>query len=61
MSAETTIALAAFATLGHVVTAFWLRGHVWTAALAEMIIYLGMVICYCLNTYCRIATLGSTC
>lgn len=45
MSAETTIALmlAASATLGHVVTAFWLRGHVWTAALA-VITCLGMVI-----------------
>lgn len=43
MSAETTIALAASATLGHVVTTFWLRGHVWTAALA-VITYLGTVI-----------------
>ncbi len=38
MSTETTIALmlaafAASATLGHVVTALWLRGHVYTAAL----------------------------
>lgn len=52
MSTETTIALmrAAFtasATLGHVVTAFWLRGHVWTAALAVityLVTCLGMVI-----------------
>lgn len=52
MSAETTIALtlaafAASATLGHVVTAFWLRGHVWTAALAVityLVTYLGTVI-----------------
>lgn len=43
MSAETTIALAASATLVHVVTAFWLRGHVWTATLA-VITCLGMVI-----------------
>ena len=38
MSAETIIALmltafAASATLGHVVIAFWLRGHMYTAAL----------------------------
>lgn len=49
MSAETTIALmlAAFATLGHVVTAFWLRGNVYTAALvviAYLVACLGMVI-----------------
>lgn len=43
MSAETTIALTAFATLGHVVTAFWIRGHVYTAALT-VITYLGLVI-----------------
>lgn len=48
MSAETTIALmlaafAASATLGHVVAAFWLRGHVYTAALV-VITCLGMVI-----------------
>lgn len=39
MSAETIIALmltafATSATLGHVVVAFWLRGHVWAAAIA---------------------------
>lgn len=52
MSAETTIALmltafAASATLGHVVTAFWLRGHVYTAALVVityLVTCLGMVI-----------------
>lgn len=49
MSTETTIALmrAASATLGHVVTAFWLRGHVWTATLAVityLVTCLGMVI-----------------
>lgn len=38
---------AASATLGHVVTAFWLRGHVYTAALAVityLVACLGMVI-----------------
>lgn len=52
MSTETTIALmsiafAASATLGHVVIAFWLIGHVWTAALAVityLVTYLGTVI-----------------
>lgn len=52
MSTETTIALmlaafAASATLGHVVTAFWLRGHVYTAAfavIAYLVSCLGMVI-----------------
>ena len=52
MSTETTIALmlaafAASATLGHVVIAFWLRGHVWTAALVVityLVACLGMVI-----------------
>lgn len=52
MSAETTIALmlaafAASATLGHVVVAFWLRGHVYTAALTVityLVTCLGMVI-----------------
>lgn len=52
MRAETTIALmraafAASATLGHVVTAFWLRGNVYTAALvviAYLVACLGMVI-----------------
>lgn len=48
MSAETKIALmlvaiTTSATLGHVVIAFWLRGHVWTAALT-VITCLGMVI-----------------
>lgn len=38
-----SIAFAASATLGHVVIAFWLRGHVWTAALV-VITYLGTVI-----------------
>lgn len=52
MSTETIIALmltafAASATLGHVVIAFWLRGHVYTAALAVityLVACLGMVI-----------------
>lgn len=50
MSAEIIIALVAFATsatLGHVVIAFWLRGHVYTAALtviAYLVTYLGIVI-----------------
>ena len=49
MSAETMIALmlVAFATLGHVVVAFWLRGHVYTAALTVivyLVTYLGVVI-----------------
>lgn len=52
MSAETIIALmltafAASATLGHVVVAFWLRGHVWAAAIAiitYLVSGLGMVI-----------------
>lgn len=50
MSTEIIIALTAFATsatLGHVVTAFWLRGHVYTAALTVityLVTCLGMVI-----------------
>lgn len=52
MSTETTIALmltafAASATLGLVVTAFWLRGHVYTAALTVityLVTCLGIVI-----------------
>ena len=52
MSTETTIALmlaafAASATLGHVVIAFWLRGHVYTAAfivITYLVTCLGMVI-----------------
>lgn len=52
MSTETIIALmlAAFAAspaVGHVVTAFWLRGHVYTAAfivIAYLVACLGMVI-----------------
>lgn len=52
MSTETTIALmlvafATSATLGHVVVAFWLRGHVYTAALTVityLVACLGMVI-----------------
>lgn len=41
------VAFAASATLGHVVTAFWLRGHVYTAALVVityLVACLGMVI-----------------
>lgn len=49
ISTETIIALmlAASATLGHVVVAFWLRGHVYTAALVVityLLCGLGMVI-----------------
>lgn len=50
MSEENILALVAFAasaTLGHVVIAFWLRGHVYTAALVVityLVTYLGMVI-----------------
>lgn len=49
MSTETIVALmlAASATLGHVVVAFWLKGRVCTAALAViayLVICSGMVI-----------------
>lgn len=52
MNVETKIALmlvaiTTSATLGHVVIAFWLRGHVYTAALtviAYLVTYLGIVI-----------------
>lgn len=52
MSTETKIALmlvaiTTSATLGHVVLAFWLRSHVYTAALtviAYLVACLGMVI-----------------
>lgn len=41
------VAFAASAPLGHIVTAFWLRGHVYTAALTVItysVTCLGMVI-----------------